>query len=56
MSELKKILITRDKNTPEEADKLISEMQERVADGENPEELLYEIGLEPDYIFDILPF
>jgi hypothetical protein len=31
-------------------------MQQAVLEGENPEELLYDIGLEPDYVFDILPF
>lgn len=56
MSELKKVLIKRDEMTADEASELIREMKERVMDGEDPEELLYEIGLEPDYIFDILPF
>lgn len=30
------------------------EMREAVAKGENPEEILYELGLEPDYIFGLL--
>jgi hypothetical protein len=38
----------------DEAQKLISEMIERVMDGEDPEEILFEEGLEPDYVFDII--
>ncbi len=29
-------------------------MIERVMDGEDPEEILFEEGLEPDYVFDII--
>jgi hypothetical protein len=32
----------------------IDEMRERVATGEDPEEVLYEEGFEPDYIFDLI--
>lgn len=38
-----------------EALEIISEMREYVFNGGDPEEILYEYGLEPDYIFDILP-
>lgn len=54
MSELKRILMERDDLTSEEADSRISEMMERVMEGEDPEEVLYDEGLEPDYIFDII--
>lgn len=55
MTELEKILIRRDGMTPQEARQLVDEMRERVFDGEeDPEEILHEIGLEPDYVFDIL--
>lgn len=54
MANLKEVLMKRDEMTPEEADELISEMKERMYEGEDPEELLYEIGLEPDYVFDLL--
>lgn len=37
----------------EEARELITEMKERVADGEDPEEVLYDEGLDPDYIEDL---
>lgn len=33
---------------------LISEMRNRVAAGDDPEEVLYEEGLEPDYVLDLL--
>ena len=54
--QLLKILMRRDNLSKAEALDLISEMQQAVLEGENPEELLYDIGLEPDYIFDILPY
>ena len=54
MSELKRVLMNRDEMTDSEANELIHEMKDRVYEGENPEEILYEIGLEPDYIFDII--
>jgi len=52
---LKEVLMERDDLTPEEADEIISEMRVMVEDGEDPEEVLsYTVGLEPDYIFDLL--
>jgi len=54
--ELLTILMNRDNLSESEALDLISEMRQSVLDGEDPEELLYAIGLEPDYIFDILPY
>jgi len=39
----------------QDAKELILEMRKRVhEDGEDPEEVLYEEGLEPDYVFDLL--
>lgn len=32
----------------------LNEMKERVFEGEDPEEILYEYGLEPDYVLDLL--
>lgn len=40
--------------TEQEAKNLVEEMRERVYEGENPEDVLYDEGLEPDYIFDII--
>jgi len=37
-----------------DAKEIIKEMKERVIEGENPEEILFEIGLEPDYVFDLI--
>lgn len=37
-----------------EAKEIISIMKEEVDNGADPEELLYEYGLEPDYIMDII--
>lgn len=39
----------------EEAKELVNDCREMIYDGENPEDVLqYELGLEPDYIFDII--
>jgi len=55
MSTLHEVLMMRDGLTDNQASELISEMRERVLqDMEDPEEVLYEIGLEPDYIFDLI--
>lgn len=56
MKSLKETIIERDGLTPEEADEQINDAIQRVIEGEDPEEILYEeFGLEPDYIFDLLP-
>jgi hypothetical protein len=54
MSELKKALIIGQDMSATSADESIEEMRERVFEGENPEEVLEDFGLEPDYIFDLL--
>jgi len=51
---LVEIFMKRDELTKEEAEELVDEMKQRVADGENPEEVLYDEGLEPDYIFELI--
>ena len=51
---VKEILMCRDDLTEEEAEDQLDEMKQRVIEGEDPEEILYEIGLEPDYIWDII--
>lgn len=40
--------------TETEALEMIKEMHSRVIEGEDPEEVLYDYGLEPDYVFDLL--
>lgn len=55
MQSLQSVLMRRDDMTAEEALDTIADLRNRVMGGENPEELLYdELGLEPDYIFDIM--
>ena len=49
------VLMKRDGMTRSEAQEMIDEARELVAEGENPEEILrVDFGLEPDYIFDLL--
>ncbi len=55
MESLQNVLMNRDRMTEEEALDVIDQLRHRVRDGEDPEELLHsELGLEPDYIFDLL--
>ena len=55
MYSIKSVLIRRDGLTPDEADDMIEEARQLVAEGENPESVLrVEFGLEPDYVFDLL--
>jgi len=54
LTELCLAIMNREDCTQEEAEEVIREMKERVRDGEDPEEVLFDEGFEPDYIFDIL--
>ena len=54
MMQLKETLMERDDISEAEAEDIIREMRERVLDGEDPEEILYENGLEPDYVFELI--
>jgi len=54
LTELCLAIMNREDCTQEEAEALIRDMKERVQDGEDPEEVLFDEGFEPDYIFDIL--
>lgn len=54
METLVRIFMRRDKLTRTEAVGLVKEMRERVSAGEDPEDVLYDECLEPDYIFDLL--
>lgn len=53
--ELLNVLMNRDKLTKAEAIDQIKDMRAQVLDGADPEEVLYDMGLEPDYVFDLLP-
>lgn len=49
------ILMRRDGMSKAEAVEMLADARERVADGEDPEEILYEdFGLELDYIFELI--
>lgn len=51
---LAEIFMDRDGMTEEEAREQIRSMRREVARGRNPEEVLEDEGLEPDYIFEII--
>jgi hypothetical protein len=49
------ILIYRDKMSESEASEKFREMRDRLTlEGEDPTDLLHEIGLESDYIMDLI--
>lgn len=49
------ILMRRDGLSKDEATAMVNDARLRVAEGEDPEEiLLEEFGLEPDYIFQLI--
>lgn len=55
MESLKQVLMRRDEMSSVEADEAIRDAAQRLAEGEDPEEVLMEeFGLEPDYVFDLL--
>jgi len=55
LESLKSILMRRDGMSPDAAQDFIDEARERVANGEDPEEILHDdFGLEPDYIYELL--
>ena len=55
MNEIVRVLMKRDEMTEEEARELVNECREMIADGEDPTDVLqYELGLEIDYIFDLI--
>ena len=53
MTETKRILMERDELTSEEAEELIAEAREALNNGDF-EAMEDYLGLEPDYIFDVL--
>lgn len=55
MQTILQVLMERDDLTEVEAQERINDCKEMIAEGEDPEEVLMdELGLEPDYIFDLL--
>ncbi len=55
MNNLLIALMNRGSNK-EEAEAIICDMLESVLMGNDPEEVLYEEGLEPDYVLDLLQY
>lgn len=55
METLLEIFMRRDGLSKDEAEAVIDGMKEDVLNGADPEQVLYEEGLEPDFIFEILP-
>lgn len=54
LESLQQIFMRRDGMTQQEATDLIEDMRQEVLTGRDPEEVLYDEGLEPDYIFDLI--
>ena len=54
MNRLINVFMERDGLTFEQAKALVKEMREEVFNGEDPEVILEEEGLEPDYFDDLL--
>lgn len=52
--ELVKALMASKDLTRKEAEDIRREMREQISYGENPEDVLADYGLEPDYIFDLI--
>lgn len=53
-TELARIFMVRDHMSGGEATAKVEEMRSLVWEGEDPEELLWEEGLEPGYIMDLI--
>lgn len=52
---IQQILMRRDGMSAGEAEELIQEAREAVAEGQDPEKVCYDyFGLEPDYIWELL--
>ena len=51
---LARIFMMRDHMSRDDAAAKVTEMRSLVWEGEDPEELLWEEGLEPDYIMDLI--
>ena len=54
MNRIVKILMERDAKTEQEAIDDLREMRNMITEGSDPEEVLSDWGLEPDYVFDII--
>ncbi len=53
-TELHRAIMNRDDVSLEDADELVQELKESVREGGDAEQLLFDEGFEPDYVFDII--
>jgi hypothetical protein len=56
MTDLHRAIMNREGISFTEADEIFQEMKSRIDAYEDPEEVLFENGFEPDYMFDLLYF
>jgi len=57
MTLIQALIRSEQAETAKEAQEIVSEMRQRVINNnEDPEEILYEYGLEPDYVFDLIDY
>lgn len=54
LESLESIFTRRDGMTLDEARERVQEMRDEVAEGADPEEVLHDVGLEPDYLWELL--
>lgn len=51
---LRSVLMSKFEINAEEANEIIKDIKVAISEGENPEEILHEYGLEPDWIDELL--
>lgn len=56
MNQLVKVIARREGVPVSEALEMVKDMAAEVNEGADPEEVLYDWGLEPDYVIDLLSF
>lgn len=52
---LKQVLMQRDGLSAAGAEEEINDMRDRVLEGEDPEDVLADYGLEPDFVMELIP-
>jgi len=54
VTELHVAIMNKEDMTPEEADQIVQEMRDWVAEGKMPDDVLFEYGYDTDYFIDLL--
>ena len=54
LTDLHLAIMNRDDCSKETANHLVKEMRSELISGRDPEEILFDEGFEPDYVFDLL--